>query len=75
MTTITLAIPSEMKKEMEKFKGVNWSEVARIAFQRKLQDMKFLQDLTSDSEISSEDAERIGRAVSEKLGARYTGDS
>lgn len=75
MTTITLAIPSEMKKEMEKFKGVNWSEVARTAFQRKLQDLKFLQDLTSDSEISSDDAERIGREVSEKLGARYMGDT
>ena len=75
MTMITLAIPSEMKKEMEKFKVVNWSEVARTAFQRKLQDLKFLQDLTSDSEISSDDAERIGRAVSEKLGERYMGDT
>ncbi len=74
MTTITLAIPSEMKKEMEHFKDINWSEVARAAFKRKLDDLKFLRDFTSDSEISPDDAERIGRDISAKLGERYMRD-
>ena len=59
-----------MKKEMETFKIVNWSEVARIAFQRKLEDLKFLQDFTADSEITLEDAERIGKEISHNQASR-----
>jgi len=31
MTTITLRVPEELKKEMEKLKHINWSEVMRKA--------------------------------------------
>jgi hypothetical protein len=74
MTKITLAIPTELKKEMDKFATVNWSEVAQGAFQKKLEDIKFLKKFTSDSEFTLEDAERIGREISANLGERYTRD-
>ena len=37
MTTLTLAIPDEMKKRMDSFPEMNWSEVARQAFMQKIE--------------------------------------
>jgi len=33
MSNITIRIPEELKGRMERCKGVNWSEVARAAFE------------------------------------------
>ncbi|HUK28407.1 MAG TPA: hypothetical protein VLV31_08285 [Candidatus Acidoferrales bacterium] len=33
MATITITVPEELKRGMKKLKHVNWSEVARRAFQ------------------------------------------
>ena len=35
MVNITLAIPDEIKKEMENFPEMNWSEIARKAIKEK----------------------------------------
>ena len=43
MTTLTLAVPDEMKKKMDSFPEMNWSEVARQAFLHKIEDMEFLR--------------------------------
>lgn len=37
MPNITLSIPDELKKKMDQFKEMNWSEVARQAIQHKLE--------------------------------------
>ena len=36
MATMTLAVPDELKEEMDKMKIINWSAVAREAFQEKI---------------------------------------
>jgi len=33
MSNITIRVPEELKKQMERFKDINWSEVARRAFE------------------------------------------
>ena len=40
MATIALSVPDELKKEMEKFKIINWSAVAREAFVEKSNKLK-----------------------------------
>ena len=74
MTNITLSIPDDLKEEMNKFPEINWSEVARASIKQKLADLKFLRAFTSDSEITFEDAEKLGREVSELLAKRYEGE-
>src|SRR3989344_5713898 len=39
MTTMTLAVPSELKHKMETFPEMNWSEVARQAFMQRIKDL------------------------------------
>ncbi|MDO8428027.1 MAG: hypothetical protein Q7S92_02325 [Candidatus Diapherotrites archaeon] len=70
MVTITLAVSAELKQDMEKFPEMNWSAVARAAIQQKINDLKFLKEFKKDSELTEEDAVRMGREVSIALGKR-----
>ena len=70
MTTITLAVPSELKDKMEKFPEMNWSEVARQAFMQRIKDLEFLKKFKSDSTLTEEDALRLGKEVSKALSSR-----
>ncbi len=71
MTTMTLAIPLEIKQKMDQFPEMNWSEIARQAFLQKIKDLEFLKKFKSESTLTEEDALRLGkkvnRAVSDKL--------
>ena len=70
MVTMTLAVPEELKHEMEKFAEINWSEVARGAFRQKIRDLEFLRKFKSKSTLTEEDAQRLGRKVGEALTKR-----
>ena len=61
MTNITLSIPPELKREMEKFPEINWSEVARNSIKQKIIELSFLKELTMDSEITPEESRKNGQ--------------
>lgn len=67
MTTITLAVPEELKKKMDIFPEINWSEVARQAFLQKIGDMDFLRKFREKSTLTEEDALRMGKEVSKAV--------
>ena len=71
MANITLSIPPELKKEMEKFPEINWSEVARSSIKQKIIELSFLRGLTMDSELTPEDALKMGQEVNILLAKRY----
>ena len=71
MTTMTLAVPSELKHKMETFPEMNWSEVARQAFMQRIKDLEFLKKFKSDSTLTEEDALRLGRDLNKNLAKRY----
>lgn len=70
MTTLTLAIPDEMKKKMDSFPEMNWSEVARQAFLQKIEDMEFLRKFKEKSKLTESDAMRLGKEVSKAVSGR-----
>jgi len=67
MTTLTLAVPDEMKKKMDSFPEMNWSEVARQAFLHKMEDMEFLRRFKEKSKLTEVDALRLGKEVSKEV--------
>ena len=71
MTTMTLAVPSELKHKLENFPELNWSEVARQAFMQRINDLEFLKRFKSDSTLTEEDALRLGRELNKSLAKRY----
>lgn len=71
MVNITLSVPDDLKKEMEKFPEINWSEIARIAIKRRIMIMGQLKEFTENSEFTEEDAIILGRKVNKAIAKRY----
>ena len=73
MVNLTLAVPKDMKADMDGFPEINWSEVARQAIAQKLRDLHFLRRMKSKSSLTEEDAIALGRKVNRALAKRYAG--
>jgi hypothetical protein len=70
MTTMTLAVPNDLKHKMERFPEINWSEVARQAFNQRVKDLEFLRKFKEQSEITEEDALQMGAKLNKRLAKR-----
>lgn len=70
MTTMTLAVPEELKQRMDHFPEMNWSQVARQAFADKIEDLELLMKFKAKSTITEEDAARLGKEVGRALTKR-----
>jgi hypothetical protein len=55
---------------MEKFAEINWSAVAREAFNEKINDLEFIKKFKIRSTLSEEDAINLGKELNNKLLAR-----
>ena len=70
MVNITLSIPHELKHRMDSFAEINWSAVAREAFDEKIRDMDFLRKFKAKSTITEEDALKWGKELNKSLAKR-----
>lgn len=72
MTSINLTIPQDLKKRMEQFRDINWSEIASNAILKKIEDLEFLDRFTSESEIDDTLAIELGGEVSKNVSKRHS---
>ena len=70
MVNVTLSIPNELKHKMDTFAEINWSAVAREAFDEKINDLEFIKKFKAKSRITEEDALKWGKQVSRALSSR-----
>lgn len=63
MSSLTLAIPEALRREMKDFRYINWSEVARAAIIDKLEFLKKMNQLLSKSTLTEDDTIKYGRMV------------
>ncbi len=71
MTNMTFAIPEELHKIMKKNLEVKWSEVARQALWSKAHRMELMDKILSKSELTEEDAERIGHKIKREIAKKH----
>lgn len=67
MPNMTLAIPEELKKKMDQFKEINWSEVARQAIQEKTTMLEKMNRLLLKSELDESDIENHSAQVKKSV--------
>ena len=70
MVNVTLSIPNEMKQKMDTFLEINWSAVAREAFDDKIKDLEFIKKFKAKSTITEEDALKWGAELNKNLAKR-----
>ena len=71
MVSMTLAIPNELKKEMELYPEINWSAVAREAIKRKIQILQEMNRLLAKSKLTEEEALYFGKTITKKAAKRF----
>lgn len=71
MVNVTVSVPEEMKKKMDKFAVINWSEVAREAFAEQISKMELLKALTSKSKATDKEVEMLAKKIKTKVWKRH----
>ncbi len=71
MVNITLSLPKELFKEMKRHKELKWSEVARQAIKRKLEELRNMDKLLAKSELNEKEAEEIGHKIKHDIRKRF----
>ena len=71
MTSMPLAIPEDLKKIMDRYSDVRWSEVARQAMWEKARKLDLMDKLLANSKMTEEDAERIGQKIKHGIAKRH----
>ena len=67
---ITLSVSEDLRKEMNSFPEINWSEVARESIKKKVEILHKFREFTKNSELTEEDAISLGRELNKKLAKR-----
>ena len=70
MVNITLAVTDEIKREMEKFPEINWSEIVREAIKHRIIVLEKFRKFTENSEFDEKEAIRLGKELNSRLRRR-----
>ena len=71
MVNMTLSVPEELFKEMQRHPELKWSEVARQAFEMKVRELHWMDKLVEKSILTQEDVDRIGHKIKGELLRRF----
>ncbi len=71
MGNMTLSVPDEMQKEMKHFSEVKWSEVARKAFQERIETLQLAEKLAKKSKLTAKDVEDFSRKMTSSATKRF----
>ena len=72
MANVTVTVPDEFKEDMEEHPEINWSQVARQAFERKIRDLQAVErlrdfevmdEIARESDLTEEDVEEITQKI------------
>ena len=67
MPNMTLAVDEWTAKEVRSHPEIRWSEVAREAIKRKLQELHALDAAFANSSLTASDVKRLARKANENL--------
>jgi len=71
MTNMTLAVPEDLKRIMEKHSEVKWSEVARQAMWEHAKKLELMDKLVSKSKLTEKEALEIGQKIKREVSKRH----
>ncbi len=67
MANLTLAVPERLHEKMKQHSEIRWSEIVRMAIQKKIEDMELMDMLTDKSRLTAKDAMKISKEIDEEV--------
>ena len=71
MATLSVSVSDSMKEKMERMEEINWSAVARKAFEEKLEQVEFMRNIGNKSKLSKKDVEEISNKIDRSVSKRF----
>lgn len=71
MAEVTVRVPEELKRMMDRSPGMNWEAVAREALWERARQLALMRAFTEKSRFTERDALRLGRKVNRAVARRY----
>jgi ribosomal protein S12 methylthiotransferase accessory factor YcaO len=71
MSKVSVRVPDELKKSMEKHGKINWSEIARQAFREEIKKLELADSISSETELTEDDVQEIGEKVKEGIAEKH----
>ncbi|MBI2110400.1 hypothetical protein HYT51_01310 [Candidatus Woesearchaeota archaeon] len=71
MATLSVAVPEELKQKMNELDEINWSAVARNAFEDKVKQVTFLKNIVKKSRLTERDANVLSRRINESIAKKF----
>ena len=73
MVSLTLSIPLELKKKMEEYPHIKWSQVARAIIEREVNELEEFEKIVSKSKLTEADVEEFANKVNEDMAKHFKG--
>ena len=71
MGTLSVSVPDDLRSKMDKFDDINWSAVARRAFEEKVNEVEILKEIAGKSKLSEKDALAIGKKINKSMAKKF----
>jgi hypothetical protein len=71
MVSITLSIPVDLKKKMNRHPEIRWSEVVRAILQEQVDDLEEAEKLAAKSRLTEADVREFSRLVDGGVAKRW----
>ena len=68
---MTLSIPEVLHKEMSVHSEIKWSDIARQAFEKKVNELHWMDKALQQSILTQKDADRIGHQIKAEVTKRF----
>ncbi len=72
---MTLAIPEELFRKMREFKEIRWSEIARQAIEKRVEDLEIMNEIASKSKLTGKDILEIGKRIKSSAAKKFNESS
>lgn len=68
---LSVPLPDDLKKDLDRHKEIKWVEVARQALKEKVEALDEMDEFFAKSKVSEKDVEKHSRIVKRKVWQRY----
>jgi len=66
-------VPDDLREHMTQLEEINWSAVARKAFEEKIKEVEFLRNIAQKSKLTDHDAEEIAAQINKSMAKKFQG--
>lgn len=73
MATLSVSVSDELKQKIIELDEINWSAVARKAFEEKVMQVEILKRIANKSKLTEKEAREISRKINKGMAAKFKG--